>query len=93
MCCDRYFKILTQEMSVKVDLSFINAIVALFSSEEVDEDSNKALFKIDLAVSDKKLGDLAAQSSADEQKHFFDMLHVSPLKVYRIYYFHTGESL
>ena len=72
---------LTQEMSVKVDQGFLNAVLTLFSSGEVDEDTERQLMKADMAVVERPLMDYAVQSTADEQKHFYDMLHVSPLKV------------
>ena len=81
---NRYFKVLTQEMSVKVDQGFLNAVLTLFATDEVDEETQRQLLKTDMAVVDRPLMDYAVQSTADEQKHFYDMLHVSPLKVWSL---------
>lgn len=34
--CNRYFKVLIQEMDVKVDMGFLMALVGLFSSDTID---------------------------------------------------------
>ena len=77
----RYAKVLVQEMAVKVDMGFINALISLFASGEVDEEAMKAAFHEDCKMVDKDLMSDAAKSSADEQKNFYDILHFSPLKV------------
>ena len=79
---DRYFKILVQEMTLKLDQGFTNALLALFSGEKETEEAIQFQFtEVDLKSIDSMLIDFAMQSGSDEQKHFFDSLHVSPLKV------------
>jgi vacuolar protein sorting-associated protein 13A/C len=68
-------------MSVKVDQIFLNAVIAMFASAEADETQELQLFKTDCKQMESKLMDYAVQSSAEEQKHFYDILHFSPLKV------------
>lgn len=77
----RYAKVLIQEMAVKVDQGFINALIMLFASGEIDEEAQKAAFKEDCNMINTNLMSDAAKSSANEQKNFYDMLHFSPLKV------------
>ena len=77
----RYFKILVQEMSVQVDQGFLNAIIMLFASGEVNEEAMKEAFIADCQMIDLNLALEASSKSENEQKHFYDNLHFSPLKV------------
>ena len=72
---------LIQEMTLKVDMAFINAMLALFAAEKESEEAIQMRFQADLKSLDSVLIDFATQSSSDEQKHFYDKLHISPLKV------------
>ena len=72
---------LVQEMAFKVDMGFLNALLELFASEEATEEQQLTAFKQDCVVIHSKLDEEAAKSSAGEPKHYFDELHLSPLKV------------
>lgn len=72
---------LVQEISLKVDQGFINAMLSLLSPQEDTEESLQIRFQEDLKSLDAVLIDFARQSSVDEQQHFYDSLHISPLKV------------
>ena len=85
-----------QEMSLKIDQGFINSMLGLFISEEEGEEARQERFKQDMKSIETVLKDFAMQSSADEQKHFYDMLHISPLKVSDLcilLYFHLPSLL
>ena len=42
----RYFKVLIQEMSAKVDQGFLNAIIQLFSSDDVVSRAEEVFFNL-----------------------------------------------
>lgn len=77
----RYCKLLIQEMAVKVDQGFLNAIISLFSSGAADEAQQLVAFKQECALVNSSLTMSTSSTSASNIKHFYDILHFSPLKV------------
>ena len=77
----RYFKVLVQEMGFKLDTQFVNALIDVAIREKESEEQKRERFKADMATVHTQLLDFAEQSSSDEQRHFYDNLHISPLKV------------
>lgn len=78
----KYYKALVQEFHVKVDIGFLNAILAFFEAEEISDSDEVKTFSIDMkAVEEPLMFHVAIQSSA-EQKNFYDLLHFSPLKIH-----------
>lgn len=77
----KYLKVLTQEFHVKVDLLFINEIVELVSVELSDEEKRR-LFNEDLKRQREPLSALALTQSSQDQKNFYDQLHLGPLKIH-----------
>ncbi|XP_078330281.1 intermembrane lipid transfer protein VPS13A-like isoform X6 [Crassostrea virginica] len=79
----KYFKVLVQEMSLKVDQGFLNNIIDLFtSSQAIHRDQEKDLLEEDLKVVYTELLEEAGLSLAEEQKNFYDYLHFSPIKIH-----------
>uniref|UniRef100_K1QCU7 Vacuolar protein sorting-associated protein 13C n=1 Tax=Magallana gigas TaxID=29159 RepID=K1QCU7_MAGGI len=79
----KYFKVLVQEMSLKVDQGFLNNIIDFFtSSQQVSRDQEKEMLEADLKTVYTELLDEAGLSLAEEQKNFFDYLHFSPIKIH-----------
>ncbi|XP_021375808.1 vacuolar protein sorting-associated protein 13A-like isoform X2 [Mizuhopecten yessoensis] len=79
----KYFKVLIQEMQLKVDQGFLNNIIDLFSSsQDVSREQETALFLVDCEKVKVKLMDEVGLSLADEQKNFYDYLHFSPIKIH-----------
>jgi len=80
----RYCKLLIQEIAVKVDQGFLNAMLGLFASGQADDVQIKAAFTADCATVDSSLlADADAMlTSSTVIKNYFDELHFSPLKVY-----------
>lgn len=78
----KYICALVQEVHLKIDQGFLNAIMDFFAAEEeiLDEDINEFL-KEDLNLARKELKDVATLRVTQGQKDFFDYLHLSPLKV------------
>ncbi|XP_060080495.1 intermembrane lipid transfer protein VPS13A-like [Ylistrum balloti] len=79
----KYFKVLVQEMQLKVDQGFLNNIIDLFSSsQDISREQETAQFLIDCDKVKVKLMDEVGLSLADEQKNFYDYLHFSPIKIH-----------
>lgn len=78
----RYFKVLIQEFHVKVDIIFINAIMGLFETNEMNDAEESKLFKLDTKLVDEPLMYHVSLITTAEQKNFFDLLHFSPLKIH-----------
>jgi hypothetical protein len=54
----KYFKILIQEFHVKVDMGFINALLAMFQSEEVSEAEEVSMHGIQVLLFTIEFADL-----------------------------------
>ncbi|CAG2221758.1 VPS13A_C [Mytilus edulis] len=79
----KYFKVLTQEMTLKVDQGFLNELIELFSSSDsVSRDQETTLMEEDYKRVHVTLIEDAGLSLAQEQKNFYDYLHFSPIKVH-----------
>lgn len=89
----KYFKVLIQEMSAKVDQGFLNAIIQLFSSDEVISRSEETrLFTEDCVAVQTKLLDIVGLSLVEGQKNFYDYLHFSPIKIHLSFSLQAGED-
>lgn len=77
----KYLKVLTQEFHIKVDLLFINEIVDLFNTELTDEEKRK-LFNDDIKRQNDPLSAFVLTQSSQDQKNFYDDLHLGPLKIH-----------
>lgn len=73
---------LIQEMAVKVDQGFINAILALFASDSEGSITGSELYDKDMKTAGMELADLALQTGSSEQKKYYDDIHFSPLKIH-----------
>ncbi|XP_058986884.1 intermembrane lipid transfer protein Vps13 [Musca domestica] len=77
----KYARVLMQEFHFKVDLVFLMAIAELFSAS-VDDEREAKLFKDDVESIEKPLSDLVQIHSQQQQKNFYDNLHLGPMKVH-----------
>ncbi|XP_037905174.1 vacuolar protein sorting-associated protein 13 isoform X4 [Hermetia illucens] len=77
----KYATMLIQEFHVKVDLMFLSELSEMFSTELTDQEAAEA-FNKDIETIQTKLQDLVATQSQQEQKHFYDNLHLGPLKMH-----------
>ena len=78
----KYIHALVQEMHLKVELGFINAISELFEEEEILEENTVEKLEMDLDHARKELKDHAVLTVSQGKKDFYDYLHLSPLKVH-----------
>lgn len=77
----KYLRVLMQEFHVKVDLDFITAIMELLDSETSESEAKK-LFETDLDIQKQPLFAHVTVHSQQEQKNFYDNLHLGPIKVH-----------
>jgi vacuolar protein sorting-associated protein 13A/C len=77
----KYMRVLMQEFSLKVDLDFINALMEIFDTTTTEAES-KQKFLEDLQVQSQPLFDQVTVHSLQEQKNFYDNLHLGPIKVH-----------
>ena len=77
----KYLRVLMQEFHVKVDLDFITAIMELMDTETSETEAKKR-FEEDLDVQKQPLFAHVTVSSQQDQKNFYDNLHLGPIKVH-----------
>nr|XP_039248521.1 vacuolar protein sorting-associated protein 13C-like isoform X1 [Styela clava] len=80
----KYFKVLVQEFSVKLDMGFISALLPVFGADEVKSTPQRDLkyFNYDITNA-KKIEDQSEDVMADDSGiAFYDVLHLSPIKVH-----------
>ncbi|XP_030388188.1 vacuolar protein sorting-associated protein 13 [Scaptodrosophila lebanonensis] len=77
----KYASILIQEFHFKVDILFLTAIAELFTNMTTDT-QNAKLFRGDVEAIEHPLSDFFEQHSQQEQKNFYDNLHLGPLKIH-----------
>ena len=78
----KYIHALVQEMHLKIEMGFINALMELFEEEEVLEENTAEKLSLDLSHARKDLKEHAVLSVTQGKKDFYDYLHLSPLKVH-----------
>jgi len=78
----KYIHALVQEMHLKVELGFINALSELFEEEEILEENTGEKLELDLDIARKELKEHAIMTVTQGKKDFYDYLHLSPLKVH-----------
>ncbi|XP_034653735.1 vacuolar protein sorting-associated protein 13 [Drosophila subobscura] len=77
----KYAKILIQEFHFKVDILFLTAIAEMFAKEVSDEVAAKQ-FRQDVDSIEQPLSAFFELHSQQEQKNFYDSLHLGPLKIH-----------
>ena len=71
---------LVQEMTVKADQGFINAVIPFFGEGKRTPEELSKDFEGDLEQLSTSLLELSAGTATKGHKNFYDMLHISPLK-------------
>uniref|UniRef100_A0A8C0H2Q0 Vacuolar protein sorting 13 homolog A n=1 Tax=Chelonoidis abingdonii TaxID=106734 RepID=A0A8C0H2Q0_CHEAB len=80
----KYFKVLIQEMDLKLDLGFLYALVELFTQVEVPKDQEVELFKKDIESVQKEL--MSMSSTDTSQISLYEYFHISPIKAIKQMY-------
>ena len=78
----KYVCALVQELHLKIDQGLINAYNDLFEEEEILDEDILTFLEEDLKVSRLALRDIAKLQVTQGQKDFYDILHMSPLKLH-----------
>eukprot|EP00794_Sanderia_malayensis_P015967 gene15967-17573_t len=88
-----YFKILIQEMDVKIDKGFLMAAIDLFTNEE-RRGKEVDRYKWDMETVMMKLAESPEfQAAQQDSRYFFDHLHLSPLKIHLSFSMTGGHAL
>eukprot|EP00795_Rhopilema_esculentum_P010930 gene10930-19765_t len=88
-----YFKVLVQEMDVRVDKGFLMALIDLFTSAET-RGTEIEQYKWDMETAVRDLADSPEfQAAQQDTRYFFDYLHLSPLKIHVSFSMTGGHAL
>ncbi|CAG5119613.1 unnamed protein product, partial [Candidula unifasciata] len=78
----KYFKVLIQEINIKIDQSFINGILTMFATDvNTLRERELTQFKEDVALTTRDLKEEAGISMHSMRVSFFDYFHISPIKI------------
>lgn len=79
-------QLLIQEMAVKLEVGFLLSLMAVFRFEDPDSSREFELslqkFMLDVDSTKVSLISEAKQSRLKMQKHLYDYIHLSPIKVF-----------
>nr|XP_006122541.1 vacuolar protein sorting-associated protein 13A isoform X2 [Pelodiscus sinensis] len=84
----KYFKVLIQEMDLKLDLGFLYALSELFMQAEMPKDQEVELFKKDIESLQKEL--MSMSSTDRSQISLYEYFHISPIKLHLSLSLSTG---
>ncbi|XP_067424979.1 intermembrane lipid transfer protein VPS13A isoform X2 [Emydura macquarii macquarii] len=84
----KYFKVLIQEMDLKLDLGFLYALAELFTQADVPKDQEVELFKKDIESLQKEL--MSMSSTDTSQISLYEYFHISPIKLHLSFSLSTG---
>uniref|UniRef100_A0A8C3K817 Vacuolar protein sorting 13 homolog A n=1 Tax=Calidris pygmaea TaxID=425635 RepID=A0A8C3K817_9CHAR len=85
----KYFKVLIQEMDLRLDLGFLYALVEFFTQTEVPSDQEvEKLFKKDVQSLQEEL--MSVSSMDTSQISLYEYFHISPIKLHLSFSLSTG---
>ncbi|XP_030049580.1 intermembrane lipid transfer protein VPS13A [Microcaecilia unicolor] len=85
----KYFKVLIQEMDLRLDLGFLYALVELFTqSGEVSKDQEVELFKKDVEYIQVELSTVSSTDTS--QISLYEFFHISPIKLHLSFSLSSG---
>ncbi|XP_071436912.1 intermembrane lipid transfer protein VPS13A isoform X3 [Pithys albifrons albifrons] len=84
----KYFKVLIQEMGLRLDLGFLYALVELFTQTNVPGDQELQLFKKDVESLQEEL--MSVSSMDTSQISLYEYFHISPIKLHLSFSLSTG---
>jgi len=88
-----YFKVLVQEMDVRVDKGFLMALIDLFTSEET-RGKEIDQYQWDMETAQRSLAESPEfQAAQNDARYFFDYFHLSPLKIHVSFSMTGGHSI
>lgn len=87
----KYCRVLMQEFHVKVDLMFVNELFEFMNQEVSDEETAKQ-FSAELEHLAEPLSSHVLVHTKQEQKNFYDQIHLGPLKIHISFSMAGSES-
>uniref|UniRef100_A0A8C3R984 Vacuolar protein sorting 13 homolog A n=1 Tax=Cyanoderma ruficeps TaxID=181631 RepID=A0A8C3R984_9PASS len=84
----KYFKVLIQEMDLRLDLGFLYAVVEFFTQTDVPSDQELELFKKDVESLQEEL--MSVSSMDTSQISLYEYFHISPIKLHLSFSLSTG---
>ncbi|XP_032532834.1 vacuolar protein sorting-associated protein 13A isoform X4 [Chiroxiphia lanceolata] len=84
----KYFKVLIQEMDLRLDLGFLYALVALFTQTDLPSDLEIQHFKKDVECLQEEL--MSVSSMDTSQISLYEYFHISPIKLHLSFSLSTG---
>ncbi|BFZ25790.1 hypothetical protein BsWGS_28827 [Bradybaena similaris] len=79
----KYFKVLIQEMNLKIDQGILNELLAMFASDvHTLREKEVAEFKEDVTLTKRELKEEAGVSMQAKRVSFYDYFHISPIKIH-----------
>ncbi|XP_066473905.1 intermembrane lipid transfer protein VPS13A isoform X2 [Tiliqua scincoides] len=87
----KYFKVLIQEMDLRLDLGFLYALADFFTlADEVPKDQEIELFKKDIEAVQDELKDISSTDTS--QISLYEYFHISPIKLHLSFSLSTGHE-
>uniref|UniRef100_A0A8B9IXR0 Vacuolar protein sorting 13 homolog A n=1 Tax=Amazona collaria TaxID=241587 RepID=A0A8B9IXR0_9PSIT len=84
----KYFKVLIQEMDLRLDLGFLYALVEFFTHTDVLSDQELELFRKDVESLQEEL--MSVSSMDTSQISLYEYFHISPIKLHLSFSLSTG---
>ncbi|XP_027765695.1 vacuolar protein sorting-associated protein 13A isoform X2 [Empidonax traillii] len=84
----KYFKVLIQEMGLRLDLGFLYALVALFTRTDLSSEQELEQFKKDVESLQEEL--MSVSSMDTSQISLYEYFHISPIKLHLSFSLSTG---
>uniref|UniRef100_A0A8D0KYS1 Vacuolar protein sorting 13 homolog A n=1 Tax=Strix occidentalis caurina TaxID=311401 RepID=A0A8D0KYS1_STROC len=84
----KYFKVLIQEMDLRLDLGFLYALVEFFTQTDLPSDQELELFKKDVESLQEEL--MSVSSMDTSQISLYEYFHISPIKLHLSFSLSTG---
>ncbi|NXU72099.1 VP13A protein, partial [Oreotrochilus melanogaster] len=84
----KYFKVLIQEMDLRLDLGFLYAVTEFFTQTDVPSDKELELFKKDVESLQEEL--MSVSSMDTSQIGLYEYFHISPIKLHISFSLSTG---
>ncbi|KAI1239929.1 hypothetical protein IHE44_0011368 [Lamprotornis superbus] len=84
----KYFKVLIQEMDLRLDLGFLYAVGEFFAQTDVPSDQELQLFKKDVESLQEEL--MSVSSMDTSQISLYEYFHISPIKLHLSFSLSTG---
>ncbi|XP_028969113.1 vacuolar protein sorting-associated protein 13 [Galendromus occidentalis] len=87
----KYCKMLVQEFAIRVDMCFINSLLA-FVTLSAKKTTYAELMERDVSVARTSLREIASVHAVQGQRDYIDYMHLSPMKIHLSFSMYAGGS-